>query len=80
MVDEALERNRRHAWARYYRVRADLEQMSLWAGELAEWLDALVDELPDTAVELVALCRRPLKQPDLERIRRYVAFHQAVPA
>lgn len=80
LPDYALERNRRLAWARYYRCRDDLHQVSLWAGELAEWVDALTDQVPPAAAELIELITAPLSWADRQAIRRYVRANLAEPA
>lgn len=71
ITDHALERNRRQAWASYYRARADAEQMAWWAAELGEYLRA-AGPIPAQALELIGIVEAALPADVFDHIQRYV--------
>lgn len=75
MYDHALEHNRRVAWAKFYSARAECETMTLWAGELAAWLDQLDIVLPEPCRDVIALVSAAVPARDRLAIARYVTYH-----
>lgn len=75
MYDNALEVNRRVAWARYYAMRSDCKHIALWAAELAEWLEQCDADLPEPATQLIEAVRSGVTVPDQRRIATFVRFH-----
>lgn len=70
--------NRRLAWARFYQARADTEQVTWWAAELAEWLDQLDADLPEQAKGLTDVIPRPfVEDSSWSRARLHVVTDAA---
>lgn len=80
IYDHALEQNRRIAWARFYRTRADLQQVTLWARELVEYVEASVDDPPAEMLELMAMIDDAVSEQDRRLIRRFVRQRLAAAA
>ena len=80
LYDDALERSRRLAWAKFFRAREDAEAAVLWAAEMGAWLTALVEELPDPAVQLLAILAEAISPSDALTVRNYVTAHLSASA
>jgi hypothetical protein len=70
MYDDALERNRRVAWARYYEARRELDAAALLAAELAEWLGPDVPPAAAQAAEMARSAVGPFRAVSAPRVPR----------
>lgn len=76
LYDDALEGNRRRAWACFFRQKQHTEQVAYWGAEIAEHLEqeaaAAGVELHPDVVELIDLIRASLPAGGRAAIARYV--------
>lgn len=82
IYDDALERNRRQGWARYFACRNQLTTTEMLAAELAVWIETLDIALPEDETsplrQAIGQALDAVDNHGLEIIRRYV-HHQLLP-
>lgn len=89
LEDMALEKNRRYAWARFYQVRAELEDAMVRLGdevmrraEIAVYVEMLGPPADHPVWEEIQAAYEAVGPADLEHVRQFVRYRvaQALPS